>query len=245
MSASAGRPATRDAVDAAFARARIAWCGCEVVNNRVHVGALETRGAIGEYDAAGGRYTLHTGSQMPHELKHALAEHVLHVAPERRPGAASPMSAAVSASRTGCIPSRRWCCGRRGGIGRPVALDRRARGRFPVRLPGARQCHDRRAGARRGGQLPRPAGAHAGGDRRLSGARRAALADAPTRRRWPGSIGCRASMSPSTACSPIPRRPRSIAAPAGRRRSICVERLVDHAARESGIDRWRCAAATC
>ncbi|MDE2335486.1 MAG: xanthine dehydrogenase family protein [Rhodospirillales bacterium] len=42
-----------------------------VRNNRVHVGALETRGAIGRF--ADGRYHLATGSQMPHGLRDALA----------------------------------------------------------------------------------------------------------------------------------------------------------------------------
>ena len=68
----------RAAVDAAFARAHRV-VRLDAVNPRVHVGALETRGAIGGF--AGGRYTLRTGSQMPHGLKSALAE-VLGVAPE-------------------------------------------------------------------------------------------------------------------------------------------------------------------
>lgn len=70
------------AVTAAFAAAdRVVRL--DTVNPRIHVGALETRGAIGEYDVATGKYTLATGSQMPHDLKHALAEHVLHVPPEQ------------------------------------------------------------------------------------------------------------------------------------------------------------------
>ncbi len=43
----------------------------QVRNNRVHVGALETRGAVGRF--ADGRYHLATGSQMPHGLRDALA----------------------------------------------------------------------------------------------------------------------------------------------------------------------------
>jgi carbon-monoxide dehydrogenase large subunit len=63
------------AVDAAFAVAdRIVRL--PAVNNRIHVGALENRGAIGVF--AEGRLTLHTGSQMPHGLRDALAE-TLHV----------------------------------------------------------------------------------------------------------------------------------------------------------------------
>jgi len=70
------------AVEAEFSRAaRIVRL--RAVNNRIHVGALEARGAIGEYAAAGARYTLRTGTQMPHALKHELAEDVFRVPPER------------------------------------------------------------------------------------------------------------------------------------------------------------------
>jgi carbon-monoxide dehydrogenase large subunit len=63
------------AVDAAFARAaRVVRL--DTLNNRIHVGAMETRGAIGTFDAATGRYTLSTGTQMPHGLKQALADSV-------------------------------------------------------------------------------------------------------------------------------------------------------------------------
>jgi carbon-monoxide dehydrogenase large subunit len=45
-----------------------------LVNNRVVVGALENRGALGSFDAETGRYTLVTPTQMPHGLKSALAQ---------------------------------------------------------------------------------------------------------------------------------------------------------------------------
>ncbi len=69
-----------DAVAVAFARAHRV-VRLELVNNRVHVGALETRGAVGSFDVETGRYTLSTGSQMPHGLKQDLAEGVLRVPP--------------------------------------------------------------------------------------------------------------------------------------------------------------------
>ena len=61
------------AVDAAFAGA------AQVVrmdsrNPRVQVGALENRGAIGEWNAVTGRYTLTSGTQMPHGIKDALGQ---------------------------------------------------------------------------------------------------------------------------------------------------------------------------
>jgi carbon-monoxide dehydrogenase large subunit len=71
----------RAATDAAFARAhRVARV--KVINSRIIMAALETRGAIGEWDDAAGRFTLHTASQMPHGLRHHLAG-AFHVAEDR------------------------------------------------------------------------------------------------------------------------------------------------------------------
>jgi len=71
----------RAATAAAFARAhRVARV--KVVNSRIIMAALETRGAIGEWDAAAERFTLHTASQMPHGLRHHLAG-AFHLAEDR------------------------------------------------------------------------------------------------------------------------------------------------------------------
>ena len=43
-----------------------------VVNNRVILSAIETRGAIGSYDRNSGKFTLTTGSQMPNSIKEQL-----------------------------------------------------------------------------------------------------------------------------------------------------------------------------
>src|SRR5579859_492028 len=63
------------AVDAAIARAhkvtRVA-----LVNNRVVIGAMETRGAVGLHDATTGRFTLYAATQMPHGLRYDLAKYV-------------------------------------------------------------------------------------------------------------------------------------------------------------------------
>jgi carbon-monoxide dehydrogenase large subunit len=62
----------RTATDAAFARAdRVAEV--ELVNNRIIMAALETRGAIGEWDDGSERFTLSTASQMPHGIRRQLA----------------------------------------------------------------------------------------------------------------------------------------------------------------------------
>ena len=64
------------AVEAAFAKAAHV-VKLDTLNNRIHVASLETRGAIGEF--ADGRYTLATGTQMPHGLKEALADEVFRI----------------------------------------------------------------------------------------------------------------------------------------------------------------------
>jgi carbon-monoxide dehydrogenase large subunit len=67
------------AVDAAFAKAAHI-VRLSVVNNRVQVGSLEARSAIGSIED--GRHVLRTGSQMPHALRSAVAKDVLHIPPE-------------------------------------------------------------------------------------------------------------------------------------------------------------------
>ncbi|MBM3489821.1 MAG: xanthine dehydrogenase family protein molybdopterin-binding subunit [Alphaproteobacteria bacterium] len=70
------------AVDAAFAKAaRVVKLA--IVNNRLVVNSMEPRGAIGEFSAATGRYTLTTGSQGTHLIRDQLAEQVLRVPKER------------------------------------------------------------------------------------------------------------------------------------------------------------------
>jgi carbon-monoxide dehydrogenase large subunit len=64
------------AVDAAFAAAAHT-IRLDTLNNRIHVGSLETRGAIGTWED--GRYTLATGTQMPHGLRDALADEVFRI----------------------------------------------------------------------------------------------------------------------------------------------------------------------
>ncbi len=64
------------AVDAAFAAAAHT-VSLDTLNNRIHVASMENRGAIGDY--TDGRYTLATGTQMPHGLKDALADEVFRI----------------------------------------------------------------------------------------------------------------------------------------------------------------------
>ena len=51
--------------------------------SRVSANPIEPRGSIGEFDAATGRYTLHTGHQTPHQLRTVIAKHIFNV-PETR-----------------------------------------------------------------------------------------------------------------------------------------------------------------
>jgi aerobic carbon-monoxide dehydrogenase large subunit len=69
------------AVDAAFARAahRIAQT---FVNNRIVVSPMEPRSAIGEYDPASGRWTLHTGTQGVFGVAQTLAKEILATDPK-------------------------------------------------------------------------------------------------------------------------------------------------------------------
>ena len=70
------------AVAAAFARAAHVT-RLDIVSNRIVVSAMEPRAAIGQYDAAADRWTLHVGCQGVFGLRNTLAKDVLAVAPEK------------------------------------------------------------------------------------------------------------------------------------------------------------------
>jgi aerobic carbon-monoxide dehydrogenase large subunit len=55
----------------------------KVVNQRVVTNYLDTRAALGEYDAATDSYTLTLGSQGPHAIRDVIAKRVLKIAPEK------------------------------------------------------------------------------------------------------------------------------------------------------------------
>jgi aerobic carbon-monoxide dehydrogenase large subunit len=52
---------------------------CELINNRVVAAPLETRGAVGEYDAARGRMHLTASAAGAHAIRNLLADSVFHV----------------------------------------------------------------------------------------------------------------------------------------------------------------------
>jgi carbon-monoxide dehydrogenase large subunit len=67
-----------DAVQAAIRSAHHV-VECELVNNRVVAAPLETRGAIGEYDAASGRMHLAASAAGAHAIRNLLAESVFRI----------------------------------------------------------------------------------------------------------------------------------------------------------------------
>ncbi|WP_119420536.1 xanthine dehydrogenase family protein molybdopterin-binding subunit [Desertibaculum subflavum] len=69
-------------VDEAFAAAKHK-VAIEVVNNRVVVASMEARAALASYDATSDRYTLHTNTQGVHSVRRMLAEMVLKVPSEK------------------------------------------------------------------------------------------------------------------------------------------------------------------
>jgi aerobic carbon-monoxide dehydrogenase large subunit len=71
-----------DKVAAAFARAAHVT-RLPIVNNRIVVCAMEPRSAIAAYDPEGSRWTLHAGCQGVFGLRNALAKDVFNVAPEK------------------------------------------------------------------------------------------------------------------------------------------------------------------
>jgi carbon-monoxide dehydrogenase large subunit len=72
----------RAKTDEAFAKADTI-VSIDVVNNRLVPNAMEPRAAIGEYDASSGDYTLYTTSQNPHLIRLLMAAFTLHV-PEHK-----------------------------------------------------------------------------------------------------------------------------------------------------------------
>jgi carbon-monoxide dehydrogenase large subunit len=65
-------------LDAAFAKAHKV-VSFETTNNRLVPNAMEPRAAIGEYDSQSGDYTLYTTSQNPHVIRLLMGAFVLHI----------------------------------------------------------------------------------------------------------------------------------------------------------------------
>ncbi|HKW52414.1 MAG TPA: molybdopterin cofactor-binding domain-containing protein, partial [Stellaceae bacterium] len=72
------RLGNRESIDGAFAAAHHV-SRIELYNNRLTAMTMEPRGAIGEYDEGTERYTLYTSTQNVHGLRHALSHRILRV----------------------------------------------------------------------------------------------------------------------------------------------------------------------
>ncbi len=203
------------ATDAAFANAKHV-VSLRLENNRVTASAIEPRCAIGDFSS--GRYTLYTTSQDPHGLRSKLASAILHL-PETKIRVVAPDVGGGFGMKANLYPDDvlvLWASRR---LGRPVKWTATRSEVAAARYPGARPGGLRRARPRRGRQNPGVARQGLSGARRLLVGRDhgAAIlfADAdPERVRRAGGRAQHAS-----AYSPTPRRPRSIAAPGGRKRS--------------------------
>lgn len=106
-------------IAAAFARAahvtRIA-----LVNNRILANPIETRGCIGRYDAASGRYTLDAAAGKPHPLRDTLARFVLDCPAEALRVRVGDVGGGFGAKNPACPEQAAvlWAARR---LGRPVA----------------------------------------------------------------------------------------------------------------------------
>ena len=69
---------------------------CELVNNRVVAAPLETRGALGAFDASSGRLHLTASAAGAHAIRSLLADGVFRIPPRTACASAFPMSAAAS-----------------------------------------------------------------------------------------------------------------------------------------------------
>ena len=65
----------KDAVDTAFAKAAHV-ASIDLVINRVSANSMEPRAALGAYDPSDDRYTLHASLQSPHQMRSHLAENI-------------------------------------------------------------------------------------------------------------------------------------------------------------------------
>jgi carbon-monoxide dehydrogenase large subunit len=68
----------KSVLDAAFAKAH-KIVSLDLVNNRLIPNAMEPRAALGEFDRTTGDYTLHTTSQNPHVIRLLMGANVLHI----------------------------------------------------------------------------------------------------------------------------------------------------------------------
>ena len=106
------------ATDAAFAQAKHK-VSLRVENNRVAASSLEPRAANGHFDAGTGTFTLYTTSQDPHSVRHALAEQIFNL-PETSFRVISPDVGGGFGMKSNVYPDDILVCWASRRCGRPV-----------------------------------------------------------------------------------------------------------------------------
>jgi aerobic carbon-monoxide dehydrogenase large subunit len=105
-------------VDAAFAGAAHV-AALDFTVSRVSANSMEMRNAIGSYDERDGRYTLHVGAQAPHALRGELADSILNI-PQDRLRVVSPDVGGGFGMKGGGYPEWALVLWASRRIGRPV-----------------------------------------------------------------------------------------------------------------------------
>ena len=108
----------KEKVEAALAQAHhVARIHLDI--SRVSVAPMEPRACIGEYDRHEGRYTLYTGTQGPHGVRQAIAGPILHV-PQNRLRVVSEDMGGAFGMRSGPYPENILCLWTAKLLDRPV-----------------------------------------------------------------------------------------------------------------------------
>ena len=144
------------ATDAAFASAAHK-VSVRLVNNRITANPIEPRCAIGVFDAATGKYTLHTTSQDPHGVRSVLASNVLRV-PETKVHVISPDVGGGFGIKANIYPDDVLVLLASNRCGRPVKWTATRSESLVLGHPRAGTNYLRRARARCGGKIPRHQG---------------------------------------------------------------------------------------
>jgi carbon-monoxide dehydrogenase large subunit len=85
---------------------------CELVNNRVVAAPMETRGALGEFDASTGRLHLTASAAGAHAIRDLLADGVFRIGREKLRVSIPDVGGGFGMKNV-LYPSGCWCCGRR------------------------------------------------------------------------------------------------------------------------------------
>ena len=184
----------------------------ELVNNRIVISAMETRGAIGQHDA-GGFHLMFSGAGV-HALQSQLADSVFRV-PRAQMRVSCPDVGGGFGVKNALYPEWVMLLWAARTLGRPVKWIGERTEDFVTTAQGRDNVTRARLALDARGSLPRAGRCHYCQSRRVS-VRRAARAVPPMRRPtpWAAAMSFRRSSWTCRACSPTPCRSMPIAAPA-------------------------------